>query len=390
MTRARKPVQPILDRDAPPHMRQRLRADGSWRVWWEPRAADIARGFRPVELDPSRPAWSIRRARDLNAELARVEAATGTARRTGRTISDLIENYRRCPHFTDLAPKTRESYSRLLLLIERKWGAQLVSAFTKPIMNEWYEAILRTGKTRMAQAMIRQMSILFSRAETIGWRPEGSNPCFRMKMRTPDRRQRRIGWRELDALVRAADDLGLHSIGTACLMLTLQGQRSTDVRNATLAQFHLSPASDNSKPRWIWVLTRQKRGTRGAMPLHHEVEARLRPLLLRTVGAPDAAIITTPGGAPYSEGLMIDHFNRARDHAATRCKALTAIQMRDLRRSFGILARAGGASIEDVGDVLGNTAARDPELKETYMPGTLETTTRAVDAVRRPTARKEA
>ncbi|WP_333830511.1 hypothetical protein [Pararhodobacter sp.] len=380
----RKPRPPIDD--APPNLRQRLRADGSWRVWWEPKAEARALGFAVVELDANRPTWSIRQAKAINADLARkTPGSTAASRPAGRTIDQLIQNYRRSPSFTDLAPKTQESYARLLAPISAKWGGALVVDFTKPVMNEWYETILRSGKPRMAQALIRQMSILFSRAEIIGWRAEGSNPCFRLKMRTPDRRRRRIGWKELDALVKAADDLGLHAIGTACLLLTLQGQRSTDVRQITRDSIKLAPMTPGAAPVWIWAFRRQKRGNEGAMQLHPEVEARLRPVLLAEAGQPDAPLLTVPDtGRPYSEDLFIKHFNRARDAAAKRRTALAGIQMRDLRRTFGVLARQAGASREDVGDALGNTSGTDPALYDIYMPATLETASRAVASIKRP------
>ena len=61
------------------------------------------------------------------------------------------------------------------------------------------------------------------------------------------------------------------------------------------------------------------------------------------------------------------------------------LQFRDLRRTFGVWARAGGAIKEDVADVLGNTADTDPELGEVYMPPQFTTASRAVMAVKRPT-----
>ena len=60
----------------------------------------------------------------------------------------------------------------------------------------------------------------------------------------------------------------------------------------------------------------------------------------------------------------------------------------DLRRTFGVLARSGGASRDDVGDVLGNSAGSDPQLGEIYMPPSFDTASRAVMSIRRPTADK--
>lgn len=64
--------------------------------------------------------------------------------------------------------------------------------------------------------------------------------------------------------------------------------------------------------------------------------------------------------------------------------AAASLQFRDLRRTFGVLSRAGGASADDTGDVLGNSAATNPRLRQTYMPPSLTTASRAVAAIGRP------
>lgn len=53
-----------------------------------------------------------------------------------------------------------------------------------------------------------------------------------------------------------------------------------------------------------------------------------------------------------------------------------------------MLSRAGGATKDDTGDVLGNSAAVNPRLGETYMPAQLETASRAVMAIKRPAKAK--
>jgi len=77
-----------------------------------------------------------------------------------------------------------------------------------------------------------------------------------------------------------------------------------------------------------------------------------------------------------------------RTHAAKAVPSLTAtgnvLQFRNLRRTFGTWARAGGASKGDVGDVLGNSAVTDPQLGEIYMPPSFHTAARAVFSFQRP------
>jgi integrase len=367
----------------PPGLRQRQRADGTWRLWWEPQADARARGFKPVELDAGKLTWSVREAARLNDAVAR-DTPSAASRPTGRTITDLIENYRRSPAWDGLRPKTRESYARNLTTCDTKWGTSLVVDFSKPVMNEWYEALLRSGRPSLAQALIRMMSILFARAEVIGWRAENSNPCMRLKLRTPPPRGRVAEWAELDALVAAADAIGMQQIGNACLLGALQGQRLTDVREATGDDFHNMPMATGGPRVWVWNLTRSKRGTHGAMQLHPEAASRMADALRRTILFPDAPLIATPAGTAYSEDLFQKHFQRVRNAAARSCPSVADLQFRDLRRTFGAWSRGGGATQGDVGDVLGNSAATNPRLKATYMAPNLQTASRAVLSIARP------
>lgn len=390
----RRKHEPVLN--APPRLRQRQRADGTWRVWWEPRAEDRPLGFAAVELSADRPDWSRREAARLNAELARARAAgtrrQGTASR-GRRIADLVAIYRAAPEFLGLADKTRKSYGTLLRMIETKWGNDLVADFDKATMKVWYESLYRDRGATVAVRLIRMMSILFSQAETRGWRPENSNPCFRLRLRTPAPRDRFATWDELDALIAAADAEGLAAMALAIGLSFYAGQRETDVMRATRDAFVPMPGGV-----WVWRLRRSKRQNLGAVPVHPDVLPRLRRALAdagdpaRPRGPADALLLDEALGRPYDEDLFAKRWARVRARAAQGLPAIATLQFRDLRRSFGVHARAGGTSKEDVGDVLGNSAASNPLLGETYMPPTLATASRAVAALRRPAspAKKDA
>jgi integrase len=370
-------------------LRQRQRANGSWRIWWEPDARARALGFVPVELSEHKLTWSERRARDLNAEVDRA-AITGQrgaqASPIGRSMDDLIHNYRRAQDFTDLRPKTRDSYAKNLDTISAKWGGALVIDFTKPVVNNWYETLRRRTPAR-ALALVRMLSILFARAERIGWRAEGSNPCARLKLRTPDPRDRMATWAELDALVTAADRIDLPQIGTACLMAALSGQRQTDILKATTDEFRMLHL--DGKPVWVWHLTRSKRQNEGVIKLHPELLDRLRPLLMIDADAlvddDTRPLLTAPhSGGAYGEFLFAKHFARVRAAAARRCPSVRSLQFRDLRRTFGTWSMESGIDHQRVGLALGNRVATNARLSKTYLIATLQATAPAVDAIQRP------
>ncbi|MDD8022431.1 MAG: hypothetical protein PHX82_04920 [Paracoccaceae bacterium] len=412
----------------PVNLRQRRRADGSVRIWWEPRADARALGFETVELDERRLTWSVREAERLNRELA---AARKSGRRAapssgGRSIAALAEKYRASAKFQRLAAKTRDSYAKQFSLICEKWGVYPAGDFTKPAMHEWYEALLAKSGPATASARLRHMSILMAYAELIGWRPEGSNPCSRLGMQTPKGRRRVVTWAEFDALVAAAQDLGMTSVATAIILGMLQGQRQTDILAATCGAFSIRQVRFSGwtapRPVWVWQLVRSKRGNAGAMILHDEAaphvaaaietaRARLstkspgRALRLDDLAA-EPLLVDEAHGLPFvgraAEHRFQNRWAVVRSHAIEAARAAGGVRMadalaeitfRDLRRSFGVHSRAGGASKDDTADVLGNSAATDQLLGDIYMAPSFETASRAVLALQRapaPDERKKA
>lgn len=392
----RKPKPPM-------GLRQRERSDGTIRMWWEPRADARRLGFTVVELDANRATWSRQQAEKLNAQVDQARAtggrATQKARRASRTIDDLIADYQASPHFkARLADKTRTSYRVLMLQVSDKWGAYKAADFDKATMKAWYQTLFNSKGTRMAQALIRMMSILFSHAEELGWRHENSNPCYRLKVVTPEPRSRAGVEHELAALLAGADALGLRAMALAIRLAIYQGQRQTDIRLATRGAFSLQPWQATGRAArkvWVWQLRRSKRGNDGVMMVNPALVPQLRAVLADTIhgGQPqDALLIDEATGQPYSETLFNVRWRAVRDWAADpekgNCPSIASLQFRDLRRTFGVLARAGGASRDDVGDVLGNSAAVNPLLGETYMPASFETASRAIAAVKAPKPRK--
>lgn len=365
--------------DNPPAgLRERARADGSVRLWWEPSAEARGRGARPVELDAARLTWSVRRATELNRE-----ATKGPAKPVvGRTVGFLIDDYAASLAFRQKKPVTQGSYAKFFRMIRAKWGAALVADFDKPTLATWYEALHQAKGPYMAMHLIRHFSILFSHAELRGWRPEGSNPCARIRVEVPKGRRRTAEWAEFDALIAAADRLGLTAIGHAIMLSTLQGQRQTDIREARREHLHQLALADG-RSIWVWLFEQSKRGNEAFAVLHPETVARLAARLADDAPGPLLADDLT--GQPWSVTLFCHRFAAVRDATVKAGhKSLAGLQFRDLRRTFGRLSRRGGATKSDVADVLGNSAATNQFLADVYMSPEIETALRAVMAIQRP------
>ena len=378
--------------DTIPRLRQRRRTDGSWRVWWEPTAEVRALGFDVVELDAARATWSAREARRLNAEVERARKTGIAPRAAGGTIDSLIGEYRKSSAWKKLRPKTMQSYEGNLRLISRKWGHRRVVDFTKPVMFTWYETLAEASGKHQALALIRAMSILFSHAERIGWRPENSNPCTRLGAEVPKGRTRTATWAEYDALLAAAAAAGLPSMGLAVQLAALSGATETMLVTATIGEFRQARVDEAEV--WAWARVRTKRDTFAVLEVHPYAVPALEAAIAGR-NDPDAALlIDERTGRAYAPDLFRKRWAEIREAAAKACPSIdrAALQFRDLRRTFGHWSRAGGASKDDTGDVLGNSAATDPRLAEVYMATQFMTARRAVLAIERPAedARKRA
>jgi len=373
-------------------LRERTLASGRTAIWWEPEKAVRELGFSRVDLDETKLTWSRRQAEDLNRAVERARAIGGRQepRARGRTVEDLIEDFTRSRKFLSKRDKTRQTYRDFFRTIRAKWGDHPVSQFTKPVMARWYETLYTNNGGYMALALIRHASILFKHAERLGWRPAGSNPCADLDLEVPPPRARVLSWAEVDALVAAADQLGHHAVATAILMSILQGQRQTDVLNARCTDLQLqqvlNPITGSSETVWIWRFVRSKRGNDAVMQLHPDLVERVSTTMSDLPQGAEFLLMDETVARPYADvpDLFRKRYAAARALAATELPDIKTAQFRDLRRTFGVFARQGGASKDDTGDVLGNSAAVNPRLGETYMPSQFWTASRAVLAVQRP------
>jgi len=379
----RDPTKPLREKHK--RVRQRQRADGTWRIWWEPERAVQVLGFSSVELDATRPTWSKRRAEELNDKVdrARLGEPTDTPKAGGRTVFALVREFRQSRRWKRLKPASQKSYSWHLRMIEDKWGPQPAAHFTKPIMQAWYETMYTHRGATLATRAIATMSILMETAERLGWRPENSNPCLRLDKDALPSRKRVATWAEIWAIDASAAELGIPSVGLAALLSTLQGQRQTDILQATLDEFSQVELPDG--PAWIWHLVRSKRQTEGAMQIHPYLMERLEKTITTAKNAGrDELLACDKLGRPYDVHLFAKRWAATRAQAAKELPSVADLQFRDLRRTFGSLSRAGGASRDDASDVLGNSAAVNFQLGDTYMPPQFETASRAVLSITVP------
>lgn len=380
----RKPARSII-LDKATGLRDRQRADGSWRLWWEPTTAQRKAGAEAVEFDPAKPAHASREARALHEKWARVVAGeVAPARITARSIDALILDYQHSMAFTGKRASTQRSYGADLKAIAAKWGPQPVVLFDKPTVAQWYETLHKAKGIVRSRAILRMLSILMGHAELRGWRPENSNPCLGIRTETPLERERAADWAEVDALIAAARALRSWHVLTAIYLGIMAGQRQTDIRQVQPGDFYQITPLGAVQPIYVWQLTQSKRKRALEIPIHPEAAACLRMQLARATTGPGTLIWDEAVGRPFDDRRFHWAWAKVRASAAIALPSIATLQWRDLRRSFGNLSRAGGSSDADTSDVLGNTAAKNPKLRRTYMAPQLVTALRAVNAMQRP------
>jgi len=383
---ARKPTQfgPVLD--AAPGLRQRQRADGSWRVWWEPTAAQKAVGARVVEFDQDKPGHATREAGRLHDQYLRIiRGEVPAVKSGGRSINDLILNYRQSLAWKKKPASTQRAYGADLKAIAEKWGPQPVALFDKPTIASWYEALHSAKGVHRSRAILRMMSILMEHAELRGWRPEGSNPAKKIQTETPLERERAASWEEFDALLASARRLRARAVLMALYLAVTAGQRQYDILRVKPTDFYQIDDPMRRRPVWVWQLVQSKRARPLEVPLHQMAVPILRVQLLRAEAHGAGVLIWDEvTGKPFTPRRFFDIWEKVRAAAAADLPSVASLQWRDLRRTFSNLSRAGGSSDADTSDVLGNTAAKNAKLRRTYMAPQLVTTLRAVEALQRP------
>lgn len=386
MARRPSPETPII---APVDgLRQRQRANGDWRVWWEPTARQRAAGATALDLTHIPPGEAQRRA----TALFRKWSGDGAQKPRGRSVSALIADYRRSHYFTDLAASSQASYRTDLGQIEDKWGPNPVASLDAPAMVLWYETLLRAKGVTRARALIVMLGIVMTHAERRGWIPKGANPCRDIGMKKPAPANRVASADELAALLAAADATN-PAMALALRLAQVTGQRATDIRLAKAGAFEAAvlPVPGQVAPMrgYVWRLVRSKRGNAGVIPILDPATVAALDARIAACG-PDDALILNGAGQPYSRDRFQKHYADIRARAAKSVPSVASLQWRDQRRTVGVMLRAAGVGRDDVGDLLGNTLATNAQLAAIYTPATTATTLRAVAAITPLPKRKKA
>jgi hypothetical protein len=284
--------------------------------YWQPSSTLRRLGFSPRRLSDDATA-AIVEAEQLNAE---ADAARGraleapAARRRARgpahgSVAALIAAYRRSVYYRDLAPSTQRGYDQALEKLEAWAGPEPAGRITAGMVQTFYRD-LRGRTPAFANAIVRVGRLLWAAGRRLDL--VTGNPFERPALVGTEKSGRVWPREAIDAVVRAADALGRHSIGTAVVVNAWAGQREGDVLR--LPRTLLDAGAVH--------LVQQKTGAAVRLPLADvpEVVARvageLERLRARGVEA-TTLIVSEETGRPYTSDDFRAWFRRVRDVAST-------------------------------------------------------------------------
>jgi integrase len=274
------------------------------------------------------PAWTVGKAR-THASRMRLKADTGETVAPGRggRIADLIEQWRAIVKLTR-RPSTTKSYCRLIdSHIIPHFGKGEPKAITRNAIEHWHGGIAQRTPLEANRALATLSAFL-------SWlehdRKIDRNPAKGVRRRPENQRHIFLDATEIEAAHTTLDADGTRNAALALRLALLTGCRIGEV-------LLLEPSQVDAKRRiWIKPAAHTKQKRLHIVPLQPEALAIAKELL--RIGLPD-----------------YDGCRRAWD----RTKAIIGrpdVRIHDLRHSRASALARGGASLMQIGKVLGHTA----------------------------------
>ena len=270
-------------------------------------------------------------------------AAERRADREAPTVADLAERFLTDHAEVHKKPRSVEEDRRNLRLhVLPVLGRKVVKEVTRADIDKLHRSLkdMPTGANRT----LALISIMFTKAEEWGWRPDYSNPAARVKRYRETPRERFLSANELArlgaALAEAEDtDTELPSVVAAIRLLVFTGARKSEIlglrwRDVDTERGVLRLPDSKTGPKWVEL---------NAPAL--EVLAGLGS------GEPDDYVLRGLKAGQHLVGLQ-GAWVRIRERAG-----ILDVRLHDLRHSFASIAVGLGEGLPIVGKLLGHTQA---------------------------------
>ncbi len=304
-----------------------------------------------------------------------------TAAGKGDNPADDIEKYRETPSVADICDRfmkeyvpthckksTEKEYKRAMdLFIKPTIGPRKITDISRSDIAKLHHDY--RAKPYQANRTLGVLSVMFNQCEIWGLRPDGSNPCRHVKKYREEKRERFLDAEELRTLwqtLKACEEDGSESVAAcnAFRLLILTGCRLSEIQKLKWSYI---------KPDGIY-LPDSKTGAKRVV-----IGESVRTLL---------GSIKPIKGNPYViPGTVKEQFltDLQKPWRRIRKKAgLDDVRIHDLRHSFASFALAHGATLVEIGKLLGHnqvqTTARYAHLAETIVAQTADRAAAAIMA----------
>ncbi|MXY34688.1 MAG: tyrosine-type recombinase/integrase [Boseongicola sp. SB0664_bin_43] len=229
-----------------------------------------------------------------------------------------------------------------------------VGEITNADVRRWFTA-LRSTPTAADRAM-PVLSVIMREAETLGHRPEGSNPCRNIRRYRRHGRERFLSREEIRRLGAALKGHDGNALAAAVRLLLLTGCRKGEIMTLQWRDYrdgHLFLRDGKTGPRTVWLSS-----------------------VARTVldGLPRTGVWVFPGRSGTGSARGLDSFwNELRDETG-----LLDVRLHDIRHSYASLALQRGETVLTIGRLLGHS---DPDTTLKYIHLADQAVRDAVEAV---------
>ena len=218
-----------------------------------------------------------------------------------------------------------------------------VAEITRSEVRQWFGGLHATPAA--ANRSLPVLSVIMRQAELYGYRPEGSNPCSRIRRYREARRERFLTVGEIRRLGQVlAERQAAWPLQVAIVRLLLvTGCRQSEIRTLHWADYregHLFLRDSKTGPRTVWLSS----------------AARCVLDLLPRAGRFVFPAVKGPG--PMSTETLYGSWRRLRTEAG-----LPGVRLHDLRHTYASFALRHGETVVMIGRLLGH---RDPDTTLKY------------------------
>ena len=235
-----------------------------------------------------------------------------------------------------------------------RFRGQPIGAITSADVQQWFASLRSTPAAADRAAPV--LSVIMREAETLGFRPEGTNPCGnirRYRRRGRERFLSREETRRLGAVLKRHDG---HALAAAVKLLALTGCRRSEIMTLQWQDCrdgHLFLRDGKTGPRTVWLSSAARR-VLDALPRN--------------------GMWVFPGRNGSGPATGLNQFWRQLRNETD----LRDVRLHDLRHSYASFALQSGETVLTIGRLLGHS---DPETTLKYIHLADQAVRDAVDAV---------